>query len=74
MSAKRIETNGEIQILKTGGLPLGMSEEQFALENGDVLILMTDGIIEALDSDDNFRTIGEAHCPRGMILVEVLAK
>jgi len=45
--------NGEIQALKTGGLPLGMragikySEEQFPLQSGDVLVLMTDGIIEA---------------------------
>jgi len=45
--------NGEIQILKTGGLPLGMragiqyTEEQLLLQSGDVLILMTDGIIEA---------------------------
>jgi len=51
--------DGEIQILKTGGLPLGMragiqyTEEQFQLQSGDVLILMTDGIIEAKDSEDN---------------------
>jgi len=49
----------EIQTLKTGGLPLGMrsgtpySEEQFPLQSGDVLILMTDGIIEARDSEEN---------------------
>ena len=49
--------NGDIQTLKTGGLPLGMragieySEEQFPLESGDVVILMTDGIIEAQDSE-----------------------
>ncbi|MBC8234733.1 SpoIIE family protein phosphatase [bacterium] len=48
---------GEVQTLKTGGLPLGMragieySEEQFLLESGDVVILMTDGIIEAEDSE-----------------------
>ena len=52
--------NGEIQTLKTGGLPLGMKagieydEEQFPLESGDLLILMTDGIIEAQDSEDRF--------------------
>ena len=57
LSAKRIETNGEIQTLKSGGFPLGMkagieySEEQFPLQSGDVLIFMTDGIIEALDSE-----------------------
>jgi len=50
--------HGEIQILKTGGLPLGMragiqySEEQFTLQSGDVVILMTDGIIEAQDSEE----------------------
>ena len=53
-----IETNGEIQTLKTGGLPLGMkagikySEEQYPLQSGDVLIFMTDGIIEAQDSEE----------------------
>jgi sigma-B regulation protein RsbU (phosphoserine phosphatase) len=46
-------SQGKIQFLKTGGLPLGMragvqyDEEQFQLQSGDVLILMTDGIIEA---------------------------
>jgi len=49
--------DGEVQTLKTGGLPLGMragiqyTEEQFQLQSGDVLILMTDGIIEAQDSE-----------------------
>jgi len=48
---------GNIQTLKTGGLPLGVRagiqyrEEQFSLQSGDVLILMTDGIIEAQDSE-----------------------
>ncbi|MBC8236257.1 serine/threonine-protein phosphatase [bacterium] len=48
---------GELQTLKTGGLPLGMragiqySEEQVTLQSGDVVIFMTDGIIEAQDSD-----------------------
>jgi len=51
--------DGEIQTLKTGGLPLGMragiqyTEEQFELQSGDVLILMSDGIIEAKDSEEN---------------------
>ena len=50
--------NGEIQTLKTGGMPLGMragieyTEEQFKLASGDVLILMTDGIIEAQNSEE----------------------
>jgi len=48
---------GEIQILKGGGLPLGMragveyTEEQIPLQIGDVLFLMTDGIIEAQNSE-----------------------
>ncbi|MBC8232776.1 SpoIIE family protein phosphatase [bacterium] len=49
---------GEVQILKGGGLPLGMragieyTEEQFSLESGDVIILMTDGIIEAQNTKE----------------------
>lgn len=49
--------DGEIQTLKIGGLPLGMRagieyrEEKFPLESGDMLIFMTDGIIEAMDSN-----------------------
>jgi len=48
---------GDVQQLKAKGMPLGMKagieyrEEKFALESGDVLILMTDGIIEAMDSE-----------------------
>ena len=51
--------NSQIQTFKTGGLPLGMrlgiqyNEEQFKLQSGDVLILMTDGIIEAKDNEEN---------------------
>jgi len=50
--------DGEVQILKGGGLPLGMragveyTEEQFPLESGDVIILMTDGIIEAQNTKE----------------------
>jgi len=60
-SRRRIETTyrnqGDVQTLKTGGLPLGMrasveyDEEQFPLQSGDVVIFMTDGIIEAQDSE-----------------------
>jgi len=56
---------GEIQILKTGGLPLGMrtgvrySEEQFQLQSGDVVIFMTDGIIEAQDSEEQLYSDSE---------------
>ena len=51
--------NGESKPLKTGGLPLGMradiqyTEKQFNLQSGDVIVLMTDGIIEAQDSEGN---------------------
>ncbi|MBC8233712.1 SpoIIE family protein phosphatase [bacterium] len=52
-----LRRNGEIHPLKAGGLPLGMragaeyTEEQFPLHSGDVLVLMTDGIIEAEDRE-----------------------
>ncbi|MBC8227929.1 SpoIIE family protein phosphatase, partial [bacterium] len=45
--------NSNIQRLEAKGMPLGMRagvqyrEEQFPLQSGDMLILMTDGIIEA---------------------------
>ncbi|MBC8234504.1 SpoIIE family protein phosphatase [bacterium] len=62
-SRRRIETTyrnqGKSQPLKLGGLPLGMragiqyTEKQFKLQSGDVVILMTDGIIEAQDSEEN---------------------
>ncbi len=49
--------DSEVKPLKTRGMPLGMmagieyTEVNFRLESGDVLILMTDGIIEAMDSE-----------------------
>jgi ligand-binding sensor domain-containing protein len=50
--------NGEIQTLMLAGFPLGMipesieyDEEQFQLESGDVVVLMTDGIIETQDGE-----------------------
>ena len=53
--------DGEIQQLQvTGFFPLGIiedtqySEEKFQLQSGDVLILMTDGIIEAQDNEGNY--------------------
>ena len=51
--------NGDIQVLKTGGLPLGMragvqyTQEQYPLQSGDIIVLMTDGIIEAKDTNGN---------------------
>ena len=53
--------DGKIQeLMVTGFFPLGVvkdtqySEEKFQLQSGDVLILMTDGIIEAQDSEENY--------------------
>jgi len=54
-----LRRDGEIQTLKLGGLPLGMRtgieyrEEEFPLASGDVLILMTDGIIEAQANEEH---------------------
>jgi serine phosphatase RsbU (regulator of sigma subunit) len=50
--------NGDVQHLKARGMPLGMmkgieySQEDFQLQSDDILIFMTDGIIEAQDSDE----------------------
>ena len=52
--------DGETQPLEAVGLPLGMmagieyEEKQFQLQSGDVLIFMTDGIIEAMDSEERY--------------------
>jgi len=60
----RFSLHGEVQILKMGGMPLGMmagiqySEKQFPLENGDVLIFMTDGIIEAQANEEQYSDSG----------------
>ena len=49
----------EIQLLKRTGLPLGMevsadyAERTLALEPGDFILFYTDGIIEAVDVDQN---------------------
>jgi sigma-B regulation protein RsbU (phosphoserine phosphatase) len=53
--------DGQIQQLQVKGFfPLGITEEtqyreeQFPLQSGDVLILMTDGIIEVQDNEENY--------------------
>ena len=52
--------HGKVLTLKLGDLPLGMisgikyTEEQFPLQSSDVVILMTDGIIEVQNSDEQF--------------------
>ena len=49
---------GDVQVLKSGGLPLGVragiqyTEQYVDLRSGDVLVLMTDGIIEAQDRNE----------------------
>jgi len=56
--------HGEVQIFKMGGMPLGMragiqySEEQFQLESGDVVVFMTDGIIEAQANGEQYSDSG----------------
>ena len=52
--------DGKVESLKLGGFPLGMKagityrEQQFPLQRGDVLVLMTDGIIEAMDGEGTY--------------------
>ena len=49
--------NGTIEPLVSKGMPLGMMADigyrqiEFSLQSGDVLVFMTDGIIEAKDPD-----------------------
>jgi len=56
--------HGEVQILKMGGMPLGMmtgvqyDEEQFPMQSGDVIIFMTDGIIEAQANEEQYSDSG----------------
>jgi len=50
---------GDVQQLRARGMPLGMmkdieyTEEKYPLKSGDIIIFMTDGIIEAIDSEAN---------------------
>jgi serine phosphatase RsbU (regulator of sigma subunit) len=52
--------DGKVLPFELGELPLGIkagseyTEKQFPLQSGDVLILMTDGIIEMQNSDEQF--------------------
>ena len=49
--------NGEVKLLVAKGMPLGMMagipyrEAEFPLQGGDVVVFMTDGIIEAHDAE-----------------------
>jgi sigma-B regulation protein RsbU (phosphoserine phosphatase) len=53
-------TNGEVELLEEGGVPLGMFEApryvegHVALGEGDVLALYTDGVVETSDSTEEF--------------------
>ena len=53
-----LRLNGEVEALESGGFPLGMFEnpryfEGFAqLHEGDLMVLYTDGIVEASDAHD----------------------
>jgi sigma-B regulation protein RsbU (phosphoserine phosphatase) len=53
-----LRENGEIEMLESGGVPLGMFEapryfEGFvALDQGDLTVLYTDGIVESSDAHD----------------------
>ena len=53
-----LRANGEMETLESGGVPLGMFEtpryfEGFAgLDDGDLLVLYTDGIVESSDAHD----------------------
>ena len=53
-----LRRNGEVEALESGGFPLGMFEapryfEGFAqIEAGDLMVLYTDGIVEASDAHD----------------------
>ena len=53
-----LRQSGEVEELKSGGVPLGMFEapryfEGFAaIDSGDLVVLYTDGIVESSDADD----------------------
>ncbi len=55
-----LRKNGTVELLKEGGVPLGLFEApryfegHVALEEGDLLALYTDGVIETAGADDDF--------------------
>ena len=55
-----LHTNGEVELLTEGGVPLGLFEApryfegHIGLEEGDILVLHTDGIVETADKNDDF--------------------
>ena len=52
--------NGEVELLEEGGVPLGLFaapkyfEGHVVLEDGDLLALYTDGVVETADENDDF--------------------
>ena len=54
-----VDGRGAVRRLETGGMPMGLfdglpfAEESVRMEPGDLLVLFSDGVSEALDPDDN---------------------
>lgn len=54
-----MRTTGDYELLEKGGLVLGFEEEQefiegyAEIESGDVILLYTDGVTEAMDAEEN---------------------
>ena len=55
-----LRADGTVELLEEGGVPLGLFEApryfegHVALEEGDVLTLYTDGVVETAGADDDF--------------------
>jgi len=55
-----LRANGEVELLEEGGVPLGLFEAPkyfegyVVLEDGDMLALYTDGVVETADAEDSF--------------------
>ena len=55
-----LRNSGEVALLEEGGVPLGLFEApryfegHIALEEGDILTLYTDGVVETANPDDDF--------------------
>ncbi len=55
-----LRANGEVELLEEGGVPLGLFaapkyfEGHVVLEDGDLLALYTDGVVETADENDDF--------------------
>ena len=55
-----LRANGQLELLEEGGMPLGLFEApryfegHIAMEEGDVLTMYTDGVVETPNSEDDF--------------------